>query len=64
VTKEKFSKLLVSPANVRLDWKGFPRINALAYLASSSAMKEKSFITLNPGVNVIKLFSFVADDKA
>jgi hypothetical protein len=27
-------------------------------------MKEKSFITLGPGVNVIKLFSFVADKEA
>ncbi len=26
--------------------------------------KENVFITLSPGVNVIKLFSFVADDKA
>jgi len=25
-------------------------------LASSSAMKKKSFITLTPGANVIKLF--------
>jgi hypothetical protein len=43
-------------------------------LASASAMKEKSFITLTTGeekkywvspvVNVIKLFSFVADDEA
>ncbi len=29
--------------------------NTLAYLASLSAMKEKSFITLTPGTNVIKL---------
>ncbi len=40
------------------DWKGFPTTNTLAYQASSSAMKEKSFITLTPGVNVIKLFFF------
>jgi len=26
--------------------------------------EEKSFTTLTTGVNVIKLFSFVADDKA
>ena len=38
--------------------------NALAYLASSSAAKEKSFIRLTPGVNVIKRFSFVDDDEA
>jgi hypothetical protein len=28
-------------------------------LASSSAMKEKSFISLTPGPNVIKLFTAV-----
>ncbi len=34
-----------------------PGKNNLAYLASSSATKEeKCFITLTPGVNVIKLF--------
>ncbi len=32
-------------------------MNTLAYLALSAAAKEKSFITLAPGVNVIKLFS-------
>jgi len=47
------SKLLVLPANVRLDWKVIARSIArplLAYLASSSATKENSFITLTPGV--------------
>ncbi len=39
-------------------------MNTLAYWASSTVMKEKSFITLTPGINVIKLFSFVADDEA
>jgi hypothetical protein len=34
-------------------------MNTLAYLALSAAAKEKSFITLAPGVNVIKLFFFV-----
>jgi hypothetical protein len=33
-----------------------PGTNTLAYLALSSAMKKKSFITLTPGVNFIKLF--------
>jgi hypothetical protein len=27
-------------------------------------MQEKSFMRLTPGVNVIKLFFFVADDEA
>jgi hypothetical protein len=31
--------------------------NALAYFASASATKEKSFMTLTPRVNVLKLFS-------
>jgi hypothetical protein len=39
-------KLLVFPANVRLDWKGFPWTNPLAYLASMSVMKKKKFYTL------------------
>ena len=34
-----------------------PGTNTLAYLASSSAMKEKSFITLTPGINILKLSS-------
>jgi hypothetical protein len=38
--------------------KRLPGTNTLAYLASSSATKEKSFKTLTPGANVIKLFPF------
>ncbi len=41
-------------SSLRPDWKGFPMANALAYWASS-VMKEKSFMTLTPGPNVIKL---------
>ncbi len=48
-------KLLVLPVNVRLDWKVIGRYKHSAYLASSSA---------TPGVNLIKLFSFIADDEA
>jgi hypothetical protein len=36
--------------------------NTLAYLASSSAAKKKSFITFTPGVNHIKLFFFFVTD--
>ncbi len=43
-------KLLVFPANVRLDWKVIVSTNTLAYLASLKGMKEKSFITLTPEV--------------
>jgi hypothetical protein len=32
--------------------------------SEAAAAKKKSFITLTPGVNVIKLFSFIADDEA
>ncbi len=48
---------LVFPQILRPDWKGSPRTNALAYWALSSAMKEKSFITFTPVVEVIILFS-------
>jgi len=37
------------PQILRPDWKGFPVTNPLAYWASSSVTKEKSFITLTPG---------------
>jgi hypothetical protein len=50
-------RLLVFPANVRLDWKVIASTNTLAYLASSTVMKGKCFITLTPGANVIKLFT-------
>jgi hypothetical protein len=43
-------KLLVLSANVRLDFKVIASTNTLAYLASLSAMKETSFITLIPGL--------------
>jgi hypothetical protein len=41
-----------------------PGANSLAYLASSSAVKKKSFITMAPGVYVVKLFSFQSQNKA
>jgi hypothetical protein len=43
-------------SNSKMGWKGFPKTNTLPYQASSSAMKEKSFITLTPGPEVIKPF--------
>jgi hypothetical protein len=36
------------PQILRPDWKGFPRANPLAYWASSSVIKERSFLTLTP----------------
>jgi hypothetical protein len=39
-------------------------MSTLAYLASSSATKEKSFITLTPDVGIRKLFFAVTDEAA
>ncbi len=41
-------KLLVLPANVRLEWKEIARYKHSNFLASSAATKEKSFMTLTP----------------
>ena len=51
-------KLLVLPVNVRLDWKVLPGPNTLAYLASSSATKKKSFITFT---NLVVMFASIND---
>jgi hypothetical protein len=41
-------ELLVLPTNVRLDWKVVARYNcSRAYLASTSVMREKGFITID-----------------
>ncbi len=40
------------PQILRPYWKGFPRTNALAYLASSSAPEETSFITGHKFYNI------------
>jgi hypothetical protein len=49
-------KLLVLPANVRLDWKVIARYKYSSLFGLVISNKEKSFITLIPGVNVTKLF--------
>ena len=51
------------PQIIRPNWKGFPRTNAVAYLALSSAMKEKSFITLTTGGNVLQLDFFAGEAR-
>ena len=58
-------KLLVLPANVRLDWKVIARYkhSSLFGLVISDEEK-KSLIRLTPVVNVIQLFTFVTDDEA
>ncbi len=43
---ERFSNWVCSVQILRPDWKGFPMANPLAYWASLSVTKEKSFITL------------------
>jgi hypothetical protein len=39
-----------------------PEVNALACFATLSMTTKESLIRLTPGVSVIKLFSFVADN--
>ncbi len=58
------ARLLALPANIRLDWKGLPGTKALAYYKTLSISAVKLIITILPGVNLIKLFSFIADDEA
>jgi hypothetical protein len=48
-------KLLGLPANVRLDWKMFARHKNSCLFGLIISNEEKSFITLTPGANVIKL---------
>jgi hypothetical protein len=57
-------KLLALLTNVRLARKNLPHANTQAYFLLPSVMKKKSFVTLSPGVDVIKLFYVVTDDEA
>ena len=57
-------KLLVLSGNVRLDWKEITRHKHSSLLCHFVSNNGKKSQTLTPGVNVIKLFSFVADDEA
>jgi hypothetical protein len=56
-------ELLVLPTNVRLNWKVISRYKHSSLFGLINSEKNK-FLGLKPGLNVIKLFSFVADDKA
>jgi hypothetical protein len=49
-------KLLVLPANDRLDWKVFARSKHSSLFGLVISNEEKSLITLTPGAKVIKLF--------
>jgi hypothetical protein len=57
-------RLLASPTNISLGRKILPGTNTLAYYENPQITDEKSFITLPPGVKVIKLFFFDAEDEA
>ncbi len=50
--------------NIKLGCIGLPMTNPQAYLIRPFVTKENSFKMSTSGVNVIKLFSFVADDEA
>jgi hypothetical protein len=39
-------------ANIRLDWKGLPRTNTLAYYKNSQIIAVKCFIGLAPGSQI------------
>jgi hypothetical protein len=56
--------LLALSTNFRLPRKNLQGTNILAYFATPSVTKKDSLMRLTPGVNVIKLFSFVADNEA
>jgi hypothetical protein len=49
-------RLLALPTNIRLGWKGQLVTKTVTYYVHSSIQAVKSFITLGPGANVIKLF--------
>jgi hypothetical protein len=57
-------KLLVLPANVRLDWKVVARYKYSSLFGLVICNKENSFITLTPGDNFIKLYFFITDASA
>jgi hypothetical protein len=52
-------KLLVLPANVRLDWKVIARYKHSTLFGLVFCNEEKKFLTLTPGVSVINRFFIV-----
>jgi hypothetical protein len=54
-------KLLVLPANVRLDWKIFARCKHSSLFGLGVSNEEKKFKIFTPGLKAIKLF-FLATD--
>jgi hypothetical protein len=55
---------MVSPANIRPRRFGFAKDQQSSWFGLFVIDQEKSFIKFPTGVNVIKLFSFIVDDKA
>ncbi len=51
-------KLLVLPANVRLDWKVFARCKHSSLFGLVISIKEKKFYNIDSTINVIKLDFF------
>jgi hypothetical protein len=47
-------RLLASPTNISLHWKGLPGTNALAYYEESYLTAIKSFITFPPGGHFLR----------
>jgi hypothetical protein len=58
-----FTYKVIQLGCVTLVCEGFSRTNTLAYLSRVSVTKDKSFYTLAPAVNFIKLFPFVTDGQ-
>ncbi len=48
-------RLLASPTNIRLGWKGLPGTNTLAYYENLQIMAVKSFILRAPGLRLTNL---------
>jgi hypothetical protein len=57
-------KLLVLPANVRLDWKVFARHKNSSLFGLIVSNEEKRFITLTSGHDMIRPFFFSVPDAA
>ncbi len=49
-------RLLASPENIRLAWKGLPETNTLTYYVNTQITVKKSFIIVAPGANAVKRF--------
>ncbi len=57
-------KLLVLPANVRLDWKVIARYKHSSLFGLVISNKEKKFYNIDTCCQHFKLFFFTADDEA